>query len=268
MKIAFISSMNKSLFEQYGERFLDEFNKCASNEIKLYLIFEGEFPKNLKSYNNTEIIPLNSIRHKNFIKKFGKLRDAKGLRMHEFTENGQKKVKFYFDIRWDAIRFSYKPFSIYQSLEHVPVDLDCLIWTDSDLRCKKKFYPNDMKEFLPQNKDIMSYLGRKDTYSECGFLGFNLRNNLTKDFIDRIIEIYETGEIFSLNQWHDSFIWDHVRIEFTNQKNGNFKNISGGAYEKAHVYINTKLGEFFDHLKGPKRKELGNSFDEDYNILL
>ena len=39
------------------------------------------------------------------------------------------------------------------------------------------------------------------------------------------MKIYETGEIFSLDEWHDSFIWDHVRKEFTNQKNGFFKNI-------------------------------------------
>lgn len=268
MKLAFISTMNKMLFEQYGERFLDEFNKHASDEIKLYLIFEGQFPKNTKLFDKVEVIPLNNIRHKNFIKKFGKLNDAKGLRINELTENGQKKVRFYFDIRWDSIKFSFKPFSIYQSLKHIPLNLDYLIWTDADLRCKKKFNSDDMKEFLPEDGEIMSFLGRKDTYSECGFLGFNLRNKLTKEFINRVIDIYETGEIFSLGEWHDSFIWDHVRIEFTNQKNGFFKNISGDSYEKAHVYINTKLGEFFDHLKGPKRKELGNSFQEDYNKLL
>ena len=70
MKLAFISTMNKMLFEQYGERFLDEFNKHASDEIKLYLIFEGQFPKNTKLFDKVEVIPLNNIRHKNFIKKF------------------------------------------------------------------------------------------------------------------------------------------------------------------------------------------------------
>ena len=58
-------------------------------------------------------------------------------------------------------------------------------------------------------------------------------------------DIYVTGEIFSLNEWHDSWIWDYVRLEFEKKKT-KFKNISN-IYE--HPYINSGLGEIFDHLK-------------------
>ena len=39
----------------------------------------------------------------------------------------------------------------------------------------------------------------------------------------RIIKIYTTGEIFSLQEWHDSYIWDHVRLEFEDKKGNNKK---------------------------------------------
>lgn len=269
MSIAFVSSMNSKLYESYGKRFLEEFANFSSGELVLYIIFEGEFPMDAENISNNIIfVPLNNERHVNFMNKFGKLNDAKGLRMNKFTENGQLKVNFYFDYRWDAIKFSFKPFSIHQSLSILPKDIDHLIWTDADLRCKKKFYPSDLMSFLPKEDEIMSYLGRKGIYSECGFLGFNLKNSSTIKFINRIIDIYENGEIFSLKEWHDSYLWDYVRIEFENNKKGIFKNISGDAYEKAHVYVNTGLNEFFDHLKGPNRKERGSSFKEDFNKLL
>ena len=77
--------------------------------------------------------------------------------------------------------------------------------------------------------------------------------------------MYETGEIFSIEQWHDSFIWDWVRVEFERKINAKFKDISGDARSKEHVYINTKLNKYFDHLKGFKRKQDGSSSEDDYH---
>jgi hypothetical protein len=77
--------------------------------------------------------------------------------------------------------------------------------------------------------------------------------------------IYFSGEIFSHHQWHDSWIWDQVRLEFQ-RRNVSFKNISGSAFETDHPFINCDLGLFFDHLKGPQRKHMGKSFAEDYKL--
>ena len=114
----------------------------------------------------------------------------------------------------------------------------------------------------------MSYLGRTHfppgrPYSECGFLGFNLKHEEFKRFINRMVEVYSSGEIFSYVEWHDSWIWDQIRQEFE-EKNINFKNISGPIFEKLeHPFVNCNLGKFFDHLKG-NRKNTGSSHKEDY----
>lgn len=266
MKIAFISTMNLKLYNFYGKRFLKEFAEFSSPEIILYIVFEGEYPEEILHISkNIIILPLLSQNHKNFMKKFGHLEEAKGLRVKVIEENGNKHLKAKFDYRWHAVRFSFKPFSIHQCLEYIPPDLNFLIWTDADLRCKKNFTPDDLLQFMPNDKQIMSYLGRKNAYSECGFLGFNLKEQKTFEYINRMIEMYETGEFFTLEQWHDSFIWDHVRLDFERNMNCQFKDISGEGHDKAHVYVNTKLDEFFDHLKGPDRKELGKSKEEDYS---
>ena len=114
----------------------------------------------------------------------------------------------------------------------------------------------------------MSYLGRNsfptnNPYSECGFLGFNLNHEHYKDFLERMTEIYLSGEIFSYQEWHDSWIWDRAREEFQ-EKKIRFKNISGKFFNTEHPFVNCGLQEFFDHLKGPERKKRGKSFDSDY----
>ena len=180
-------------------------------------------------------------------------------------ENDQQKIQIYNDYKFNAIKFSYKPFSIHQVLNYLPENLDYLIWTDADLRCKKKFDMDSLKNFLPGDQFLMSYLGRKKPwYSECGFLIFNTAHKDFQSYINRIINIYKTGEIFSLEQWHDSWIWDHVRNEFEENHNTRFKNISGRGYELEHPFVNCGLEEFFDHLKGPNRKQTGQSLPNDF----
>ena len=226
--------------------------------------FEGEYPDEILHISeNIFVFPLTNPRHSNFLKKFGRLHEAHGLKIKDVNVEGKIKKQLSYDYRWNAIRFSFKPFSIHQTLEVLPTDIDFLIWTDSDLRCKKNFSTEDLLEFMPTNNEIMSYLGRKNSYSECGFLGFNLSNQNTFSFINRMIDIYESGEIFSLDQWHDSFIWDWARKEFESTKYEKFKDISGNGFDKEHVFMNTNLSIFFDHLKGPQRKQDGVSKEED-----
>jgi hypothetical protein len=84
--------------------------------------------------------------------------------------------------------------------------------------------------------------------------------------LNRVALIYRDGEIFTFEQWHDSWIWDQVRAEYE-RLDINFKNISGAATITDHPFINCELGHFFDHLKGPERKKLGKSFEEDYKFV-
>ena len=65
--------------------------------------------------------------------------EARGLKVSIFQEKGQQKINVSSDYKFDAIRFSFKPFSIQQSLDYLPDRVDYLIWTDADLRCKKIF---------------------------------------------------------------------------------------------------------------------------------
>jgi hypothetical protein len=164
---------------------------------------------------------------------------------------------------FDAVRFSFKLFAIEVGKESISKGSP-FAWIDADVRCLKPFSRKDLEPFLPRAGELMSYLGRDCApYSECGFLGFNAVHPRLADYFQRMRELYLTGEIFSLEQWHDSWLWDAVRKEFE-RIGTKFRNISGPAATTEHPFINCGLGEFFDHLKGPNRKERGRSLKEDY----
>lgn len=268
MPVAFITSLNASLYHNYGYRYLEEFCKFSDKTINLYVVFEGDMPSNIKqNYKNIKFIQFDHPYQNKFLKYFGNLAEANGLKIQiSEGENNLKKINFKFDFKFNAVRFSFKPFAIHQIFQQEKNNYEYLIWTDADLRCHKYFSFNDMKRFLPNQNQMMSYLGRDRNYSECGFLGFNLNHKHFDKFLDRIVQIYYSGEIFSLPEWHDSWIWDYVRINFEKELKVENKNISNEGSNFHHPFVNSGLEEFFDHLKGPERKKLGHSKKTDYRL--
>jgi hypothetical protein len=70
--------------------------------------------------------------------------------------------------------------------------------------------------------------------------------------------------IFTLAEWHDSFVFDAVRNKF----HGRLKELnwsSGIINGEGHPLINSEWGAYLDHLKGD-RKELGRSKAKDLKI--
>ena len=62
MSLAFITSLNNDLYQKYGKRFLEEFEKYAPDNIKIFVVFEANDDlKNLKQFSNKiEILPFDS----------------------------------------------------------------------------------------------------------------------------------------------------------------------------------------------------------------
>ena len=102
---------------------------------------------------------------------------------------------------------------------------------------------------------MMTYLGRGNHYSECGFLYFNLNHTDTLAYANRMKSLYDTDGIYNLKEQHDSFVWDYVRKEFENRGTKNF-NIGDG--KNGHVQARSILGPVYDHTKG-NRKLKGRS---------
>ena len=108
----------------------------------------------------------------------------------------------------------------------------------------------------------MTYLGRGDLYSECGFLYFNRRHENCLEYAAKMKEMYNSDNIYKLKESHDSFVWDYVRKQ-TEEIYG-CKNYSIGDGKPGHVQARSILGPVYDHIKGPKRKKLLRSPERQF----
>ena len=265
--VTLVTSINQKLYDEYGEAMIDGF-KRFSRDVALIVVFEGEIPNEFVVPGELiRFVQLNSPDYQRFQLTFGKLYEANGMRLVQL-DNSNKQYRLEYDYRYNLVKFSFKIFSLLIAREMIPQN-EYFAWIDADLKCLKEFDSKQLMHFFPVGSEIMSYLRRTyappphKAYSECGFLGFNPLHDETNSFLERMKNLYITGEAFRFEQWHDSWLWDEVRGEFE-AKGFIFKNISGKFENTEHPFINSGLGKFFDHLKGPQRKILGHSLASDY----
>ena len=92
----------------------------------------------------------------------------------------------------------------------------------------------------------------------------NLRNPATQIFLQKFQSMYDLAEtgIFTLDEWHDSFVFDAVRMQTSlNELDWSGHIITG----EGHPLINSEWGAYLDHLKG-KRKDYGKSLSTDLKV--
>lgn len=154
------------------------------------------------------------------------------------------------DYRFQAKRFSYKVFAILDAAK----EGGRLIWLDADTVAFKDV-PTQFLDDLLQDTWI-AYLGRQHMHSECGFVMYDCDN--LGAFFETWRNLYATGGIYRLREWHDSFVFDHLRESMKIPS----KNISGVGSTAHHPFINSPLGKYVDHLKGA-RKDKGRSAKSD-----
>ena len=160
------------------------------------------------------------------------------------------------DFLQDGVRFSYKVYGYCHAIQQYD-DYDFIMGVDADSVFYNPMPEDIVKDKLYKEDCMMTYLGRGCQYSECGFLGFNMKHPEIQNFAKEMLRMYDSDEIYNLIECHDSFIWDHVRTKFELEKG--VKNNNIGDHKKAHVQARSVLAQFYDHTKGPTRKAAGFS---------
>lgn len=257
--ILYVTSFNKKLYSEYGKKFLNTFN------------FEGDlilFSEEDMNFVKNEL----DIKYNLFI---GNLLDVDKGFLNFCKRNKKRNIKdAKKGFRFNAIRFSYKVFSLINAYKYFnDRKYDLMIWLDGDIIFKKQLKSNYVINKLSSNDTLLSYLGRKNgrCYSECGFLIFNLNHKYIKKFLYQIKDCYLKDEIYELDEWHDSYIWDYFRIKFQIMykiKNFNITNRFECKQNVNHIVNESPLKDYLDHLKGDIRKEIKTSQNEKlYNKM-
>ena len=260
MKIAVVTTFHAEGLKKYGQRMIDTFIQNWPKEITLHIYPEKCNPR-ISDHSRITLTDLDSVteltafkdRWKNVPKANGDVTDDPVRSRRKDAGKGFK---------WDAVRFAHKVYAIFHCARET--DADILIWMDADNVCHSPITKETIEQFCPGNIDI-GYLGREGKYSECGLYSMNLRSEQTRAFLLEFQRMYDKAEsgIFTLEEWHDSFVFDTVRTRMPFLKQYNWS--KGIVKGEGHPLINSQWGAYLDHLKGD-RKDLGRSKTKDLKI--
>jgi len=255
-KYAVVTTFHAKGYEQYAQKFIKTFLKTWPDTVTLYVYTED--CEISESGVNLIVRDLHSSSQPlvNFKKKWKNVPKANGDVSQDPVRSKRRDAGKGF--KWDAVRFSHKVYSIFHCAGNC--DADILIWMDADMICHSPVDESVLSSLIPEEKDLC-FLGREGKFSECGLYSLNLHKKQTKRFLTRFQEYYDEAEtgIFTLDEWHDSFVFDAVRKDILLNSLDWSKNLIKG---EGHPLINSAWGAYLDHLKGA-RKNSGKSMITD-----
>jgi len=238
LKIALVTTFNKRLYDYYAHRFIETYNW----PFDLYVYHEGWHP------------PKEGIFFRDINKYNPELQEFIDRNSPKNVDSQYEKGKETFtDYKMDAIRFAYKIFAKTHLM--LDCDYDYVFWVDADITFKKTITEKEViKKFLPEGCAV-SFIDRPSYYSECGFVGYNLRHPDTRLFVNKFEDYYSSLKIFKEKEWHDSYIFDVVRKKIL--YNTPQFNLSPKIRRVGNPWPDTPMAEYMDHLKGKARKDAG-----------
>lgn len=243
-----ITSFNEAGFAKYGKRFLESvIRHWPLEEIELVVYTEGE-PVVITGYPVRYMrLETSPLLHE-FLTKYQAVPRYAGRDSSMGVWKTKERIAGY-NFRYDALKFSKKIFAIQDAALQFPGRR--IYWLDADVVARAPLPATFFKTVMPAPA-VLCYLGRKGTHSECGFVGYDLRDPRVAAMVQEFGTLYTSGKVFEMAEWHDSFVFDRLREKYKVAEH-NLSNADTG-----HVWMTSPLVQYLDHLKGD-RKDLGYS---------
>lgn len=259
MKIAVVTTFHGEGLKKYAQKMIDSFCETWPKEVTLHIYPEKCNPI-VRHHDHVTLTDLDSVQElTDFKNKWKNVPKANGDVSDDPVRSRRKDAGKGF--KWDAVRFAHKVYAIFHCAKHT--DADILLWMDADMVCHTPITIETILRLCPPEKDLC-FLGRKGKFSECGLYAMNLKSPATQVFLKKFQTMYDLAEtgIFTLDEWHDSFVFDAARQQTSlNELDWSGHLITG----EGHPLINSEWGAYLDHLKG-KRKDYGKSLATDLKI--
>lgn len=244
-----VTTFNAKGLKKYGQRMIDSFIQNWPEEIKLHIYAEDCNPR-IPDHNRIVLYDYHTsvpelVAFKNKWKDVPKANGTPPPNIKSRRKDWHKEFK------WDAIRFSHKVYSIFDCAKKC--DTDVLFWMDADMYCHSPISLAQIDSLVPTDADLC-YVGRERKWAECGLYSINLKSHDGKKFLEEFQRYYDDAEngIFKLDEWHDSFVFQHI----INRMPLNKLNWAEGLIKgEGHPLINSVWGAYLDHLKGGRKNE-------------
>lgn len=236
-----VTGMGPAGYKEYGHRFLDTFDTFWPKHFPLICYIEELFPTKraeLRSVWSCDGASEFVKRHKDNPVHGGRAPNPRWP---------QKDIGKPYSFRFDAVKF-FRQIMIPNHAAGLLPDGTILTWLDADVVTYRAI-PHDLLENLIGDSDL-SYLGRKRTHSEIGYWSVKL-NPKTRAFLKDMADVYRTDAVFKLKEWHSAYVFDQCRHRFE-AEGGKSKNLTPDGF--GHVWFQSPLGGFADHLKGRRKQ--------------
>ena len=231
-------------YKKYGKEFINNYLYNWPEQVHLTIYAEDHEPDSFNADNITVLDQRTTL---------PELKAWQERHKDNPHANGWNKDETRKSFLWDASRFANKTFAVWHFAKHTNADV--MIWCDGDVRTHTPIPAEFLHSIAPDENQLATYLGRQ-IWPECGWMMFNKHHPQFKDFMEYWENIYTSDDIFNYTEYHDSFIFGEIINEF--KKRGvKFRNL-GSDNQSGHIFINSELGAYMDHLKG-FRKEVGKS---------
>ncbi len=276
MKIKLITSYKPGCWSTYAKKGIESMAEQFPDDIDIFVYLEEQKPDcNFERINWIDLHQAEpnlvkfKERHRHDPVANGKLEEISGgvRRLPELQKLGGAD-KNNESFLWDAVRFSNKVFCIVNACRNSN-EYDYVIWLDADTFTFRPVPENFFQKLCPPDT-MLTYLGREDPqhpdggkFPECGFVCYNLKHADIKSFIDTWENLYNSDTVFKILEWHDSYVFWHLVKQFKIDKKITVNDIGYGINVQGHhVFVNSVLGKYIDHMKGD-RKHTGSSSKED-----
>jgi hypothetical protein len=230
-----VTSFTEAGYQKYGKNFIEGFRKFMPENVKLVVYYEGtNLRDGWKSIN--EVANL-----QNWLRVIAPFQLFSGALFDQY------------DIRYDA-RTNRVIFIQNHALRTFKGKV---FWMDGDTHFHAPVPESFFDEVLPDDK-LCCYLGREGWYdSETGFIGFNYKHPACENFLKIEENTLFSGIIFAQHAWWDMVVFDWSRKCFISQdpllKDAFIDMAADLPRATMHVYVNSVLGKYFDHLKGNRK---------------
>jgi len=257
-----VTSFSRKGFKQYGKNFVETFQKYWDASIRLLVYVDGFLPEEKEEIQRGEVHDLYDeakwlvdFLERNVTNTFAHGRGGGG--------SFARKTGY----RYDCAKFAHKVAAILAADKVSTTRYLC--WLDGDTITHSPVAWDSLTEVLP-SPAWLSWLQRDSgpprapgghnlDYPECGFLLFDCwhpKHAANFLFMERW---YSTDEVLTFDETHDSFVWQQL-VKKTNTE---VRNVSGDGHRCAHVFVNSPLAQWFDHLKGNARKMRGRTLKHE-----
>jgi hypothetical protein len=242
-KYSVVMTLGPHNWEQYGHKSVASFDKHWPKDIHLWVYYEGQAPDFVSPRVHFLDYHTEIPEHQMFSERNG--------HRHEHVNDVHVN-----NITHQATKFAFKVYAQLEELESPRTQY--VIYLDGD-NVTMKDITEELLDKLVHPDVYLSFVNRMPAkYTETSIMIWDTHNENHEEWCSTYRNMYDGDKIFEYSAWHDCIAFDETTFPMIKAKKIKAIDLGFGAKSK-HPLVVGPLGEYFDHLKGPSRKQLGYS---------